>query len=57
MFEWTLIMQTVGPTEPTGWAKPEQLGLIDTALRKVDHADPAAVTVGERLLVSGGLDV
>jgi len=30
---------------------PEQVGLIDGALRKVDHGDSAAVTAGERLLV------
>ncbi|HEY5846432.1 MAG TPA: DUF222 domain-containing protein [Microlunatus sp.] len=30
---------------------PEQVGLIDAALRKVDHCDPAAVTAGEKLLV------
>ena len=30
---------------------PEQVGLIDTALRKVDHCDPAAVAAGEKLLV------
>ena len=30
---------------------PEQVGLIDAALRKVDHCDPAAVAAGEKLLV------
>ena len=30
---------------------PEQVALIDGALRKVDHCDPAAVAAGEHLLV------
>ena len=30
-----------------GVVTPEQVGLIDAALRKVDHCDPAAVTAGE----------
>ena len=34
-----------------GVVTPEQVGLIDAALRKVDHCDPAAVTAGESLLV------
>ena len=34
-----------------GVVTPEQVGLIDTALRKVDHCDPAAVAAGEKLLV------
>jgi hypothetical protein len=34
-----------------GVVTPEQVGLIDAALRKVDHCDPAAVTAGEKLLV------
>ncbi|HEY5788962.1 MAG TPA: DUF222 domain-containing protein, partial [Microlunatus sp.] len=31
-----------------GVVTPEQVGLIDTALRKVDHCDPAAVAAGEK---------
>ena len=34
-----------------GLITPEQVTLIDTALRKVKHCDPAAVDAGERLLV------
>jgi hypothetical protein len=34
-----------------GVVTPEQVGLIDAALRKVDHCDPTAVTAGEKLLV------
>jgi hypothetical protein len=34
-----------------GLVTPEQVTLIDTALRKVKHCDPAAVDAGERLLV------
>jgi hypothetical protein len=34
-----------------GVVTPEQVGVIDAALRKVDHCDPAAVAAGEKLLV------
>jgi hypothetical protein len=34
-----------------GIVSPEQVALIDAALRKVDHCDLAAVTAGEHLLV------
>ena len=34
-----------------GLVTPEQVTLIDTALRKVKHCDPAAVEAGEMLLV------
>lgn len=34
-----------------GLVTPDQVSLIDTALRKVDHCDPTAVEAGERLLV------
>ena len=33
-----------------GTLTSEQVALIDAALRKVDHCDPAAVDAGERLL-------
>ncbi len=33
-----------------GGVSPEQVAVIDTALRKVDHCDPSAVAAGEKLL-------
>lgn len=40
-----------------GLVTPEQVGLIDTALRKVDHCDPAAVAAGEKLLVDAATEL
>ena len=38
-----------------GVVSPEQVGVIDAALRKVDHCDPAAVAAGEKLLVGAAV--
>ncbi len=49
--------EPLGPVRPhlaaaqaEGGVSPEQVAVIDTALRKVDHCDPAAVAAGEKLL-------
>jgi hypothetical protein len=46
----------LGPVRPhlaaaqaDGGVSPERVAVIDTALRKVDHCDPAAVAAGEKL--------
>lgn len=48
--------EPLGPVRPhlaaaqaDGGVSPEQVAVIDTALRKVDHCDPAAVAAGEKL--------
>jgi hypothetical protein len=49
--------ELLGPVRPVlaaaqadGGVSPEQVAVIDGALRKVDHCDPAAVAAGEKLL-------
>ena len=47
----TPIRTHLSAAQRDGLITPEQVTLIDTALRKVKHCDPAAVEAGERLLV------
>ena len=47
----TPIRPHLAAAQRDGLVTPEQVTLIDTALRKVKHCDPAAVEAGELLLV------
>ena len=47
----TPIRPHLATAQRDGLVTPEQVTLIDTALRKVKHCDPAAVEAGELLLV------
>ncbi|HET8970719.1 MAG TPA: DUF222 domain-containing protein [Candidatus Nanopelagicales bacterium] len=56
--------EPLGPYRPDlaraqreGAVTPEQVGVIDTALRRVDRCDPAAVAAGERLLVEAAAEL
>ncbi|HEY5979765.1 MAG TPA: DUF222 domain-containing protein [Microlunatus sp.] len=47
----TPIRPHLAAAQRDGLVTPEQVTLIDTALRKVKHCDPDAIDAGERLLV------
>ncbi|HEY5784334.1 MAG TPA: DUF222 domain-containing protein [Microlunatus sp.] len=52
----TPIRPHLATAQRDGLVTPEQVTLIDTALRKVKHCDPAAVEAGEILLVQHACD-